>query len=201
MKKILFFAAAMIFLGFAANAQNANNEPAIMTNKSVGSLVIGQKMPQAVPDGAFYDKVVREEEKSPWGSTSVEYHLYKNNKEIGEVSTFSDDEIKSISITGPCNVQLENGIKIGMSFKEALEKSGVIATATSINGTDFYLEISYNGVGFFGTDNMEAHTTKQGKARIRKELKKHDGESIPVKASDMKNTLKVISMFANGIDR
>lgn len=218
MKKIFVFAFAMVFCGFAANAQNslpkkvikknvkvenANNTvgqqnasevaPAIITNKSAGPLVIGQKMVETAPEGAFFDmvKYVKDEYSSS-------YTLYKNNKKIGSVSVNSRGEIENITVDGKCNVQTENGITIGMPYGEAVGKPGVKALAERMDD-GFMLTIEYNGLRIFSNYDSDDCLSQQGKARLKKAPQNRDGY-LELKSTDFKKDAVVDSFFANGMD-
>lgn len=215
MKKVLFFAIAIVFCGFAANAQNSlpkkvakkdvgvenaiNNveqqspsqgEPVIMTNKSVGPLVIGQKMVETAPEGAFFDKV-KYDNSNRW---SEGYVLYKNNKKIGDVNINSKGEIENITIDGKCNVQTINGIKIGMPFGEAIGKPGVNALAEKMDG-GFMLTIEYEGLKIFCNYDSDDCLSQQGKARLKKAPTNRDGY-LELKPTDIKKDAVVASFYA-----
>lgn len=219
MKKLFVFAFAMVFCGFAANAQNslpkkvikknvkvenANNTvgqqntsevaPVIITNKSAGPLVIGQKMVETAPEGAFFDMVKYVKDK--YGSSS--YTLYKNNKKIGSVRVNSSGEIENITVDGKCNVQTENGITIGMPYGEAVGKPGVKALAERMD-EGFMLTIEYKGLWISCNYDSDDCLSQQGKARLKKASEKRDG-FLELKSTDFKKDAVVNSFIATGMD-
>ena len=159
----------------------------VMTRNGVGPLQLGKKMPLPTPQGTFYTSA----KKSRTDGYTTDYDLYNGNIKVG-TALVSNNTISQIEINKPCNVQLDNGIKIGSSLRETLGMPGVkveIEYYYDIPDEPYSIGFKYNGVRF-GTNSEKSGLTPQSAKKIKDSMMNGD-PIFEFEPSDFKEDAKV----------
>lgn len=184
-KKMLFIISTIVFFCILAEIYGFErfHAPAVssylMTPAGVDYIRIGRTFVENPPQGALYDRAVRDEHG---------YTLYRESKEIGWVKIDSKtNKVVWIDIRN-CPVHLENGVSIGASVQETIEKTGVSVNAHYFVDALPDLSFEYKGM-VINLSNVELSYT--GKKKI-------ENNDINLKARDFKAIGQVVgfSSFA-----
>ena len=176
----------------SAKKENGNTEPAtssavIINKNGVGLLLLNKAFPLPTPKGTFYTSA----KKSRTDGYTTDYDLYNGNIKVG-TALVSNNTISQIEINKPCNVQLDNGIKIGSSLRETLGMPGVkveIEYYYDIPDEPYSIGFKYNGVRF-GTNSEKSGLTPQSAKKIKDSMMNGD-PIFEFEPSDFKEDAKV----------
>lgn len=118
MKRIIVLAFLLTtFIGMNYAQTKKHSQTFILTEKGVSALQLDKKFVTKPQAGSVYDAAVKIDRGL--------YQLKKGGKEIGN-AVVSGGKLLGFTIYAT-NVELENGVKIGMPFTEAIQKEGVEA--------------------------------------------------------------------------
>lgn len=146
----------------------------IMTKDGVGSLKMKQPFKDMSQSGeGLYNKVKKEPfYDEPSGITFQLYTLYLEDVKVaGFMIEHPNSPIEELTVTSP-NVSLMNGIKIGMTIREAMAVEGVKAKASYDEvgdlGVGAMIEVKSEGIAFGDYYWGGKEISAKGKAKFDK---------------------------------
>lgn len=180
-------------------ATNNIIESLIVTKDGVGSLKNNKPfIDMSQNNDALYNKIKKAAfYDEPSGITFDSYTLYLNNTEVANfLQETPTSPILNLIITSPY-VSLSNGIKIGMSIRDVLDKEGVTASALYDEMGDTELEalisISFADIELNGYYWGKGELTDSGMKKIR--TLTMENKSVNLTKSDFKPESKVSGFY------